>query len=57
MTLKINYSGFYKADRRDKKLRKRRKLDMTEDGRSVRLLAKIVNQKANDNLERVPTDM
>lgn len=58
MGLQINYDGLKRAERRDRKYRKRRKLAMTEDGRSVKLLAKIIQDKAKDaGMERLPTNM
>lgn len=38
MTLKINYAGLKRAENRDRKFRKRKKLDMVVDGKSAQLL-------------------
>jgi hypothetical protein len=58
MSLKINYKGLYKAQNRDRKIRKRQRLNMTEDGRSVKLLNKIIQEKSEHaNMERLPTDL
>ena len=56
----INYSGLYRAQRRDNKSRKRRRLNMTEDGRSVKLLNHIIqkkSKKSKNDLERLSADM
>ncbi len=45
MALKIDYAGLERASRRDRKLRKRQKLIMTEDGRSVKLLDKLQRER------------
>jgi hypothetical protein len=53
MSLRIDYSGLYRANNRDKKYNRRRKLKMTEDGRSVKLLEKLAKErieKAQDDL-------
>ena len=49
MSLKIDYSGLQRAQNRDRKIRKRKKLDMTEDGRSVKLLDKIIKEKVRQD--------
>ncbi len=50
--LKINYTGLIRASNRDRKIIRRRKLKMTEDGRSVKLLNKIIQEKANNGTEK-----
>lgn len=45
MALKIDYSGLLKAERREKKVRRKQKLQMTEDGRSVKLLDKLSKER------------
>jgi hypothetical protein len=54
--MKIDYSGLYRAQNRDNKIRKRKKLEMTRDGDSVKLLDKLHRErikKAQDELQDI----
>ncbi len=55
MPLQINYSGLEKAKNRDRKQRNRKRLKMTEDGRSVFLLEKLQKERiVKEQQENVP---